>query len=152
MGQRLTPSLAIAFMSRVEAPVLGLRPLLYCRCIDDCFVFSAQKEMDKCFELLNEQSEYIKFTWEKPNDDWILFQTKLRISVPFQALKKAILPKLQLRLYCMCVIAWKYTSADAPQKDAVMYVGIEVTHPTSNEGYDISIASVVANIDLAATR
>ncbi|KAJ1361829.1 hypothetical protein KIN20_021179 [Parelaphostrongylus tenuis] len=29
MGQRLAPSLAIAFMSKVEAPVMDLRPLLY---------------------------------------------------------------------------------------------------------------------------
>uniref|UniRef100_A0A0K0D612 Piwi domain-containing protein n=1 Tax=Angiostrongylus cantonensis TaxID=6313 RepID=A0A0K0D612_ANGCA len=43
-------------------------------------------------------------------------------------------------------------SAEAPQKDAVMYVGIDVTHPTSKEDYDISIACMVANIDLAATR
>uniref|UniRef100_A0A0K0DCA2 Reverse transcriptase domain-containing protein n=1 Tax=Angiostrongylus cantonensis TaxID=6313 RepID=A0A0K0DCA2_ANGCA len=74
MGQRLAPSLAIAFMSRVEAPVLSLRPLLYCRYIDDCFiVFSTQEEMDKCFELLNEQSQYTKFTREKPKDDWLPF-------------------------------------------------------------------------------
>ncbi|VDM64647.1 unnamed protein product [Angiostrongylus costaricensis] len=32
MGQRLAPSLAIAFMSKVEAPVTDLGPLLYCRC------------------------------------------------------------------------------------------------------------------------
>uniref|UniRef100_A0A0K0DJ83 Reverse transcriptase domain-containing protein n=1 Tax=Angiostrongylus cantonensis TaxID=6313 RepID=A0A0K0DJ83_ANGCA len=74
MGQRMAPSLGIAFMSRVEAPVLGLRPLLYCRYIDDCFVgFSTQEEMDKCFELLNEQSKYIKFTREKLKDDWLPF-------------------------------------------------------------------------------
>ncbi|VDM63512.1 unnamed protein product [Angiostrongylus costaricensis] len=30
MGQRLAPSLAIAFMSKVEAPVTDLGPLLYC--------------------------------------------------------------------------------------------------------------------------
>ncbi|KAJ1359135.1 hypothetical protein KIN20_017786 [Parelaphostrongylus tenuis] len=29
MGKRLAPSLAIAFMSKVEAPVMDLRPLLY---------------------------------------------------------------------------------------------------------------------------
>ncbi|KAJ1357242.1 hypothetical protein KIN20_015344 [Parelaphostrongylus tenuis] len=29
MGQRLAPRLAIAFMSKVEAPVMDLRPLLY---------------------------------------------------------------------------------------------------------------------------
>ncbi|KAJ1372147.1 hypothetical protein KIN20_034226 [Parelaphostrongylus tenuis] len=29
MRQRLAPSLAIAFMSKVEAPVMDLRPLLY---------------------------------------------------------------------------------------------------------------------------
>uniref|UniRef100_A0A0K0D9Z4 Reverse transcriptase domain-containing protein n=1 Tax=Angiostrongylus cantonensis TaxID=6313 RepID=A0A0K0D9Z4_ANGCA len=62
-NERLAPSLANAFMSRIEAPVIDLLPLLYCRYIDDCFViFSTQEEMDKCFELLNEQSEYIKFT------------------------------------------------------------------------------------------
>ncbi|VDM64902.1 unnamed protein product [Angiostrongylus costaricensis] len=31
IGQRLAPSLAIAFMSKVEAPVTDLGPLLYCR-------------------------------------------------------------------------------------------------------------------------
>ncbi|VDM52670.1 unnamed protein product [Angiostrongylus costaricensis] len=31
MGQRLAPSLASAFMSKVEAPVTDLGPLLYCR-------------------------------------------------------------------------------------------------------------------------
>ncbi|VDM63292.1 unnamed protein product [Angiostrongylus costaricensis] len=35
MGQRLAPSLAIAFMSKVEAPVTDLGPLLYCRYVDD---------------------------------------------------------------------------------------------------------------------
>uniref|UniRef100_A0A0K0DP55 Reverse transcriptase domain-containing protein n=1 Tax=Angiostrongylus cantonensis TaxID=6313 RepID=A0A0K0DP55_ANGCA len=70
MGRRLAPSLAIAFMYEVEAPVTDLGPLLYCRYIDDCFVLhSSQKEMGKCFELLNEQSEYIKFTREKPKEN-----------------------------------------------------------------------------------
>ncbi|VDM63932.1 unnamed protein product [Angiostrongylus costaricensis] len=65
IGQRLAPSLAIAFVSKVEAPVTDLGPLLYCRYVDDCFVLcSTQEEMDKCFELLNAQSEYIKFTRE----------------------------------------------------------------------------------------
>ncbi|VDM55111.1 unnamed protein product [Angiostrongylus costaricensis] len=74
MGQRLTPSLAIAFMSKVEAPVIDLGPLLFCRYIDDCFVlFSTQEKMDKCFELLNAESEYIKFTREKPKDKWLPF-------------------------------------------------------------------------------
>ncbi|VDM61139.1 unnamed protein product [Angiostrongylus costaricensis] len=67
MGQRLAPSLVIAFMSKVEAPVTDLGPLLYCRYVDDCFVLcSTQEEMDRCFELLNAQSEYVKFTREKP--------------------------------------------------------------------------------------
>ncbi|VDM59724.1 unnamed protein product [Angiostrongylus costaricensis] len=30
MGQRLAPTLAVAFMSKVEAPVIDLTPLLYC--------------------------------------------------------------------------------------------------------------------------
>ncbi|KAJ1362652.1 hypothetical protein KIN20_022285 [Parelaphostrongylus tenuis] len=30
MAQRLTPSLAIAFMSEIEAPVMDLRSILYC--------------------------------------------------------------------------------------------------------------------------
>ncbi|KHJ87079.1 piwi domain protein [Oesophagostomum dentatum] len=33
-----------------------------------------------------------------------------------------------------------------------MYVGIDVTHPTANSGIDISIAAMVSNFDLAATR
>lgn len=44
------------------------------------------------------------------------------------------------------------SSAEVSEKDAVMYVGIDVTHPTNNSGIDISIASMVANVDLAATR
>uniref|UniRef100_A0A0K0CYE9 Reverse transcriptase domain-containing protein n=1 Tax=Angiostrongylus cantonensis TaxID=6313 RepID=A0A0K0CYE9_ANGCA len=57
-GQRLAPSLAIALMYKVEAPVIDLRPLLYCRYIYDCLgICSIQEEIDKCFELLNEQSE-----------------------------------------------------------------------------------------------
>ena len=74
MGQRLAPCLAIAFMSKVEAPVINIRPKLYCRYIDDCFVIcSTQEEMDKCFDLLNEQSEYVKFTREKPKTNWLPF-------------------------------------------------------------------------------
>ncbi|EYB93431.1 hypothetical protein Y032_0182g889 [Ancylostoma ceylanicum] len=74
MGQRLAPTLAIAFMSRIEAPALQCRPLLYCRYIDDCFVICAtQAEMDKCFELMNEQSEHIKLTRDTPQNDWLPF-------------------------------------------------------------------------------
>ncbi|RCN49800.1 piwi domain protein [Ancylostoma caninum] len=43
-------------------------------------------------------------------------------------------------------------TAEFSPKDAVMYVGIDVTHPTANSGIDISIACMVANFDLAATR
>nr|CDJ90208.1 Stem cell self-renewal protein Piwi domain containing protein [Haemonchus contortus] len=43
-------------------------------------------------------------------------------------------------------------SAEVSDKDAVMYVGIDVTHPTNLSTIDISIASIVANVDLAATR
>ncbi|KAK5965456.1 Piwi domain protein [Trichostrongylus colubriformis] len=43
-------------------------------------------------------------------------------------------------------------SAEVSEKDAVMYVGIDVTHPTNLSNIDISIASIVANVDLAATR
>uniref|UniRef100_A0A0K0CV64 Reverse transcriptase domain-containing protein n=1 Tax=Angiostrongylus cantonensis TaxID=6313 RepID=A0A0K0CV64_ANGCA len=69
MGQRLAPSLAIAFMLKVEAPVTDLGPLLYCRYIDDCFVLcSTQEKMDKCFESLR---ECIKFTREKPKENWL---------------------------------------------------------------------------------
>ncbi|VDM56680.1 unnamed protein product [Angiostrongylus costaricensis] len=74
MGQRLAPTLAVAFMSKVEAPVIDLTPLLYCRYIDDCFVVcSTQQEMDKYFELLKEQSVYIKFTRGKPKESWLPF-------------------------------------------------------------------------------
>ncbi|VDM64669.1 unnamed protein product [Angiostrongylus costaricensis] len=74
MGQRLAPSLAIAFISKVEVPVTDLGPLLYCRYIDDCLVIcSTQEEIDRCFELLNTQSEYIKFTREKPKENCLPF-------------------------------------------------------------------------------
>uniref|UniRef100_A0A0K0D664 Reverse transcriptase domain-containing protein n=1 Tax=Angiostrongylus cantonensis TaxID=6313 RepID=A0A0K0D664_ANGCA len=56
MGQRLAKTLAIAFMFKVEAPVIDLGPLLYCRYTNDCLVIcSTQEEIDKCFELLNGQ-------------------------------------------------------------------------------------------------
>ncbi|KAJ1367601.1 hypothetical protein KIN20_028542 [Parelaphostrongylus tenuis] len=35
MGQRLAPSLAIAFMSKVEAPVMDLRSLLYSKLVEE---------------------------------------------------------------------------------------------------------------------
>uniref|UniRef100_A0A7I4Z1G1 Reverse transcriptase domain-containing protein n=1 Tax=Haemonchus contortus TaxID=6289 RepID=A0A7I4Z1G1_HAECO len=74
MGQRLAPVLAIAYMSKIEKPVLDRRPVLYCRYVDDCFVAcSTQKEMDKCFELLNSQADNIRFTREKLNDKWLPF-------------------------------------------------------------------------------
>ncbi|EYC22110.1 hypothetical protein Y032_0018g3720 [Ancylostoma ceylanicum] len=74
MGQRLAPTLAIVFMSRIEAPVLQCRPLLYCRYIDDCFIICAtQAEMDNCFELMNGQNEHIKLTRDTPLDDWLPF-------------------------------------------------------------------------------
>ncbi|VDP33626.1 unnamed protein product [Heligmosomoides polygyrus] len=70
MGQRLAPVLAVAFMSKVEAPVLDRMPTIYCRYIDDCFIVCpTQHEMDTCFELLNRQSAHIRFTREKPKEN-----------------------------------------------------------------------------------
>ena len=72
MGQRLAPVLAICFMSKIEEPVLSRHPLLYCRYIDDCCVVtSTQAEMDECFTILNQQSQYIRFTREEPHDGWL---------------------------------------------------------------------------------
>ncbi|KAJ1357129.1 hypothetical protein KIN20_015185 [Parelaphostrongylus tenuis] len=46
MRQRLPPSFAITFMSKVEAAVLSRDPLLWCQFIDDCFtIYSTQEEM-----------------------------------------------------------------------------------------------------------
>ncbi|EYB96818.1 hypothetical protein Y032_0146g2522 [Ancylostoma ceylanicum] len=74
MGQRLAPTLAIAFMSKVEQPVLERNLFLYCRYIDDCcIVCSTQFELDTCFDLLNQQSPHIKFIREKPRDSWLPF-------------------------------------------------------------------------------
>ncbi|EYC06865.1 hypothetical protein Y032_0073g744 [Ancylostoma ceylanicum] len=39
MGQRLAPLLAIAFMAKIEAPVLESRPLLYCSSSDGLILF-----------------------------------------------------------------------------------------------------------------
>ena len=59
-------------MSKIEEPVLSRCPLMYCRYIDDCcIVTSTQSEMDECFRILNQQSQYISFTREKPNDGWL---------------------------------------------------------------------------------
>ena len=82
MGQRLAPVLAICFMSKVEEPVLARLPLMYCRYIDDCCIItSTQSEMDECFRILNEQSEYIKLTRETPRDGWLSFlNTQINLS------------------------------------------------------------------------
>ncbi|VDP33937.1 unnamed protein product [Heligmosomoides polygyrus] len=54
-------------MSKIEAPVVSRLPLLCCRYVDDFFIVTTtQHEMDKCFEIMNSQSEYIKLTREKP--------------------------------------------------------------------------------------
>ncbi|EYC37951.1 hypothetical protein Y032_0755g2082 [Ancylostoma ceylanicum] len=72
MGQRLAPVLAICFMSRIEKPVLSRCPLMYCRYIDDCcIVTSTQSEMDECFRIMNQQSQYIKLTRETPRNGWL---------------------------------------------------------------------------------
>ena len=72
MGQRLAPVLPVCFMSRIEEPVLSRMPLMYCRYIDDCCVItSTQSEMDECFRLLNQQSQYMKFTRQQPKDGWL---------------------------------------------------------------------------------
>ena len=72
MGQYLAPVLAVCYMSKIEAPVLSRGPLMYCRYIDDCcIVTSIQSEMDECFRILNEQSQYISFTREKPHEGWL---------------------------------------------------------------------------------
>uniref|UniRef100_A0A7I4Z2Y6 Reverse transcriptase domain-containing protein n=1 Tax=Haemonchus contortus TaxID=6289 RepID=A0A7I4Z2Y6_HAECO len=72
MGQRLAPVLAICFMSRVERPVIARMPIMYCRYIDDCCVItSTQQEMDELFDILNRQSQYIKFTREVPHEGWL---------------------------------------------------------------------------------
>ncbi|VDO74274.1 unnamed protein product [Heligmosomoides polygyrus] len=50
MGQRLAPVLAVAFMSKVEGPVLERMPAIYCRYVDDCFVICpTQLKKDTCF-------------------------------------------------------------------------------------------------------
>ncbi|XGW33958.1 hypothetical protein V3C99_018027 [Haemonchus contortus] len=82
MGQRLAPVLAICFMSRVERPVIARMPIMYCRYIDDCCVItSTQQEMDELFNILNRQSQYIKFTREVPHEGWLPYlNTQINIS------------------------------------------------------------------------
>ncbi|KAK6740943.1 hypothetical protein RB195_009036 [Necator americanus] len=74
MGQRLAPTLAIVFMAKIEKPIIDRKPLLYYRYIDDCCVVcSTQAELDACFNLLNQQCPHIKFTRERPIDNWLAF-------------------------------------------------------------------------------
>ncbi|VDP00898.1 unnamed protein product [Heligmosomoides polygyrus] len=74
MSQRLAPVLAVAFMSKVEGPVLERMPSIYCRYIDDCFVICpTQLGMDTCLDLLNRQPKHIKFTRERPTENWLAF-------------------------------------------------------------------------------
>ncbi|EYC34236.1 hypothetical protein Y032_0001g317 [Ancylostoma ceylanicum] len=40
-----------------------------------------QLEMDECFKILNEQSQYIKLTRETPRESWLPFlNTQLKLS------------------------------------------------------------------------
>ena len=82
MGQRLAPVLAICFMSKIEKPVLTRMPLMYCRYIDDCCVVTfTQSEMDECFRILNQQSQYIKLTRETPQNGWSPYlNTQVKLS------------------------------------------------------------------------
>ncbi|EYC01492.1 hypothetical protein Y032_0106g3723 [Ancylostoma ceylanicum] len=82
MGQRLAPVLAVCFMSKIEQPVLSRLPLLYCRYIDDCcIVTSTQSEMDECFRVLNQQSQYITLTRETPRCGWLPYlNTQVKLS------------------------------------------------------------------------
>ncbi|KAK6764062.1 hypothetical protein RB195_024404 [Necator americanus] len=74
MRQRLTPTLAIVFMAKIEEPIINREPLLYYRCINDCCVVcSTQAELDTCFNLLKQQCPHIKFTRERPIDNWLAF-------------------------------------------------------------------------------
>uniref|UniRef100_A0A7I4Y0P3 Reverse transcriptase domain-containing protein n=1 Tax=Haemonchus contortus TaxID=6289 RepID=A0A7I4Y0P3_HAECO len=74
MGQRLAPVLAIAYMSKIEKPILDRRPALYSRYIDDCLIIcSSQEEMDICFDILNNRADQIKFTRESPRESWLPF-------------------------------------------------------------------------------
>ncbi|VDP10428.1 unnamed protein product [Heligmosomoides polygyrus] len=69
MGQRLAPTLAICFMSKIERPALERLPIMYCRYIDGCCIITAsQSDMDELFAILNTQSQYIKFTRETPSE------------------------------------------------------------------------------------
>ncbi|EYB83376.1 hypothetical protein Y032_0337g2918 [Ancylostoma ceylanicum] len=82
MGQRLAPVLASCFMSKIEKPVLSRFPLMYCRYIDDCCIVTlTQSEMDECFEILNQLSQYMKLTRETPHDGWLPYlNTQLMLS------------------------------------------------------------------------
>ncbi|XGW15291.1 hypothetical protein V3C99_001066 [Haemonchus contortus] len=82
MGQRLAPVLAICFMSRIGRPVLARMPIVYCRYIDDCCVItSTQQEMDVLFDILNRQSQHIRFTREVPHEGWLPYlNTQIKIS------------------------------------------------------------------------
>ncbi|KAK6728707.1 hypothetical protein RB195_006009 [Necator americanus] len=76
MGQRLAPALAIVFMAKIEKPIIDRKPLLYYRYVDDCcVVYSTQAELDTCCNPLNQQCPHIKFTRERPIDNWSLYKT-----------------------------------------------------------------------------
>lgn len=48
--------------------------IIYCRCIDDCFVMCfTQAEMGTCFKLLNQQTEHVMLTRETPTENWLAF-------------------------------------------------------------------------------
>lgn len=71
-------TLAIAFMSTIENPILERKPILYCRhTYCDCFIVCPmQSEMDMCFGKLNEPSPPAKFIRENPKETGCLSERK----------------------------------------------------------------------------
>ncbi|XGW13724.1 hypothetical protein V3C99_000216 [Haemonchus contortus] len=116
MGQRLAPVLAIAFMSKIEKPVLDRGPILYYRYIDDCLIIcSTQEELDICYEVLNKQSQNINFTREKPVGDWLPF-----LNIQVQVIRGIARTKWYRKPSCKNIIVHSQSAHPTKTKQAVV--------------------------------
>ena len=74
MGNRLTPTLAIAYMDYIENRTFLNDVILYKRYIDDVIVIAKSKEtLSSVYNSLNDVDHYIKLARETSENEWLPF-------------------------------------------------------------------------------
>ena len=74
MGNRLTPTLAIAYMDYIENRTFLNDVILYKRYIDDVIVIAKSKEtLSSVYNSLNDVDHYIKLARETSENGWLPF-------------------------------------------------------------------------------